>query len=283
MSPVAGDPESSAADYPLRSLCERPAASGWIGGFLEGFTTPALGVRALWRFPHLWRYAVMPVLVNLLITAVVAVLLVVLVGWVAVNGHSWFVAGQDGWYVWLGWLGEILLTALAIVLCVAAAVLLWHVLSSALCGYFYGQLAHELELKLGMDEAELRDISLWHQLLDALLDLALLVGVNLLLLGFNVVPLVGNTVALVGGVGFTSFVFGVDYIGFSLSLRGVRRWSQYAAGRRHTPQCIGLGVAVLLMELIPFAGAALIITAAAGGVILHRRLEHASRPGGTAD
>jgi len=259
--------------YPLQDLCESPASKGWIAGFVEGFTAPVHGVRVLLRFPQLWRYAVLPLLMNLIITVVVGFVLVLLAGWLMVNGHAWLVEGQSGWLLWLGWLGEVVLTLLSVAVCVVAAVLLWHILSSVLCGYFYGLLAHELELKLGLDKSQLRDVSLTNQTLDALLDIGLLVAVNLLLLGFHLIPLAGSLVALAAGVGFTSFVLGVDYVGFSLSLRGTRRWRQYRTGRKHLPQCIGLGLAVLLMELIPIAGAALLITAAAGGVVLHRRLE----------
>jgi len=269
-------PDAPAVANPLHHLCDRPAAAGWFAGFVEGFTAPLLGFRALMQFPSLWRYAIAPLLMNLLITAIVGGVLLLLAGWLAVNGHSWLVSGQDGWFYWLGWVGEILLTLFAMAVCVVAAVLLWHILSSALCGYFYGLLARELELKSGVDERVLREVSLYHQIADAVLDITLLIVVNVLLLSLHLLPLLGSILAAVGGIGFTSFVLGVDYVGFALSLRGTRRWRQYRTGRRHMPQCIGLGLAVLLMELVPIAGAALLITAAAGGVVLHRRLENAA-------
>jgi hypothetical protein len=60
-----------------------PQAAAAFAAFREGLAAPWLGFRHMCRHPHLWRYGVVPILLNLLITAVVIVLVVVMTTFVA--------------------------------------------------------------------------------------------------------------------------------------------------------------------------------------------------------
>ncbi len=92
------------------------------------------------------------------------------------------------------------------------------------------------------------------------------------LLLLNIVPIVGSIVAICGGMYFQWFILGLDYLDFPMSLRGIRREQKRAFAKHHRWHTLGLGAAVFLLILIPAIGAIFLTTAAAGAVLLHRRL-----------
>jgi len=82
----------------------------------------------------------------------------------------------------------------------------------------------------------------------------------------------GSLLGLCGSLYFDCYLLGRDYLGFPMSLRGMRREEQRAFSARHRWHTLGLGASVLLFTLVPVLGSILLTTAAAGAVLLNRQL-----------
>jgi CysZ protein len=217
------------------------------------------------RHRELWKYGIVPIVLNVLITGFVLVVLLVTVGFAIDWLHPMF---SDGW----GWVTLEIVCGIALAaLAVLGAFGSWLLLQAVLCGFFYGKLAAQVELKLGMRPEELREVSLKAQTIDAVRDISLLLSVNVGLLLFHIVPIVGSLVATCGSTYFNLLILGGDFVAFPLDLRGMRRAEKRAFVKRFRYHTLGLGAAVILLMLIPVVGAVLLTTAVTGSVLLHRR------------
>src|SRR5947209_5274342 len=110
---------------------------------LQGILVPWRGFLYLLRHPTLWRYGVIPLLLNLFITSVVAVLFLAGVTMLLIWLHPLF---PDGW---MGTVFEILSGVGLTLVSLALALGVWKFLEGVLCGWFYSRLARNMELKLG--------------------------------------------------------------------------------------------------------------------------------------
>ncbi len=247
-----------------------PRRPGALTSFLDGFAAPWTGLRYMNAHPRLWRHGILPILCNLVLSAALFAGLI----------YGWFRA-----YAWLGtlfpanWWGAtlavvtvVLVAALEIALAVAA----WIVFQGIFCGIFYSRLASEVEIQLGMDPAQMREVPLLYQVTDALLDLAALTAVvfGCFLLGW--VPLIGAPLAVVIGLHFNCFVYGMDYLDYPQALRARGRGVQRRFAREHRAATLGLGSSVMLLTFIPLLSPVLLTTAATGSVLLYRKLEDPS-------
>jgi CysZ protein len=241
------------------------AAVGRWPSFREGFLAPWDGLAFMCRHRRLWKYGVAPVILNVLITGVVLLILVVAVGFAIDRLHPMF---PTGW----GWFGLEIVCGIALVaLALLGAFISWLLLQGILCGFFYGRLAVQVELKLGMHPDDIRDVSLIAQTADAIRDITLLLGINVGLLVLHVVPVIGSLVAMCGSMYFNLMVLGGDFVNFPLDLRGMRRAEKRAFAKRFRYHTLGQGAAVMLLLFVPIVGAVLLTTAVTGSVLLHRR------------
>jgi CysZ protein len=236
---------------------------------LQGVLVPWRGFLFLLRRPTLWRYGVIPLVLNLIITSLVA---------------ASFLGGVVALLVWLhpyypeGWLGtalEVLSGAGLIVVSLAVALGVWKFLEGVLCGWFYYRLARNIERKLGIAPDELADVPWTKQVGDTFVEVAALLAGNLGFLALHLIPVLGSVVGTAGGLYFDCWLLGRDYLAYPLDLRGRRRAEKLAFARRHRGQTLGLGAAVLLFNFVPLLGPVLLTTAVAGAVLLHRELEKA--------
>ncbi|MCX7424721.1 MAG: EI24 domain-containing protein [Planctomycetia bacterium] len=244
-------------------VATRPAA--WAA-FREGFAAPWVGFRYMRSRPALWRYGILPVLLNLLVTAFVLAVLVAATVYLFTILHPRF---GDGW-AWL--VAEVLAAAGLLVVVIALAAVAWVVLQGIFCGHFYGKLAEQVERQLGLRPEEIRDVPFSHQVVDTLRDVGFLGGVNLGCLAIQIIPGLGSVVGLAGSYYFSCSTLGRDYFDHPMSLRGMRRREKLQFARRHRAHVLGLGTAVALVTLVPIVNAVLLTTAVTGAVLLHRRL-----------
>jgi CysZ protein len=259
---------ASSPDLP-ESRAARPR-SAWER-FHEGAATPMEGLRFLNRRRELWRFAVAPLIANVLITGLVLLLLVATAAAFLSVVHPWIHQDAD-WPAGLLWTAEILLAAVLVIVSLGAALLLWKLLTGILCGYFYGRLAKEVEESLGVAPGELRELSLRYQAADTLYDLSSLLATHATFFVVGLLPLVGAPLALAGNFSVTWFIFGRDYLDFPLAMRGMRRGEKTRFCRERLPHTLGLGATTFVMSFIPIAGSLLLTTAVVGAVLLHRRL-----------
>jgi uncharacterized protein involved in cysteine biosynthesis len=244
---------------------KRPEKSG-PNAFVEGFFAPWNGLKYMRAHSELWRYAVVPTLLNVIITAVVA------------SGFISACVGVTAWLhpkfseSWWGWAGEILTIIGLLTLAAGAAAATWILLQGILCGYFYTKLACQVELQLGINPQEIKEAPFRYQVLDATRNALSLIAINAGFLLLHCVPVIGSVVGFCGALYFDCVVFGRDHFDYPLSLRGQRRDIKLEFFRRRNSHVLGLGASVLLINLIPFVGAVVLTTAVVGAVLLHRSL-----------
>jgi uncharacterized protein involved in cysteine biosynthesis len=253
-------------------LFQTPPATGRFEAFLQGAGASFRGWQYLRQHPSLWRYAALPLGINLVITGFIFYMLVVSVVWFATEVHPRMAGGlESGWW-WLAVAVEVLAGAILLLVCVVLAMLAWKLLNGILCGYFNGLLAEVVEQQLGVDPDELQSISFGRQVIDTLFNLTLLIVVNIGFLLLNIIPILGAVAAFVGSLYFTWFILGVDYLSMPLALRGVRRRGQFAFGHCCRMHTLGLGASIFVFEFIPVIGAVFLTTSTVGAVLLHRQL-----------
>lgn len=238
--------------------------------FHEGFTAPLAGLRYLSHNVTLWRYGVLPILVNLLITGL---LLAALAGagiYFCVAIHPKF---GEGW-LWL--LAEISVAAMLAIIVLAITVAVWLMMQSILCGFFYDRLARQVEIQLSILPEQLKDVSQWSQVVDTSRDVSQLMLINVGCFAMQFIPAAGPVLGLGGSYYFTCYLLGLEYFDYPLTLRGYRRAEKMAFAHRHRFHVLGLGTAVAVLAIFPIINALFLTTAVIGAVLLHRRLNDTS-------
>ena len=249
-----------------KRFLSKPAKRGRLLPFAEGFLTPFSGLSFMFHQPGLWRYGIIPVVLNMFISILVLVLLVV----VAVNSVDFVHANiPEGWpWMIVKIISDIALFLLAIV----GVFVIWLLLQVILCAYFYEKLARQVELLLGINPDELWDVPILDQISTAVRDVIKLVIVNVGLLVLHLVPVIGSVAAMCGSFYFNFLVLGSEFFVFPLDLRGRLRVEKRQFVRQHRYHTLGLGAAVMFLLLLPIIGSVLLTTAVTGSVLLHRRL-----------
>lgn len=236
-------------------------------GFLTGLRAPIEGFSFLVRRPKLWHYAVLPITINIVLT----VLLLVGLTWAAYE----FLQYMHTWPRFAGWWGRtqeffVALGVIAVTLSLIAGS--YILVGGILMAWFNERLAKQVEMALGTPASELTELPLKYQAIDAVINFSKVMFTAAVCFLIGCIPFVGFIIG--GAISFyvDCFIFGYDYLDYPLALRGMRRADKRAFARRHRPQTLGLGATVLLMNFIPIVGSVFLTTAAAGAVLLHRRL-----------
>jgi CysZ protein len=224
------------------------------------------------QHPRLWRHAVLPVLCNLVLSALLLAGLIY--GGVALYDYLEALLPSERWW----WdIVRVLWGVVVTAMILACALVGWLLFQGILCGFFYSLLAREVEIQLGMNPADIREVPLWYQVVDALLDAVVLTGVAVGCFVLSFVPVIGAPSALLIGGYFNCFVFGMDYLDYPQALRAFDRRAQREFARRHRAATLGLGASVSLLTFVPVVNSILLTTAAVGAVLLYRRLEPEKR------
>jgi uncharacterized protein involved in cysteine biosynthesis len=222
------------------------------------------------RCPALWRHIVVPVLINLVLTGLLLASLIAL----APQGLAWMEARFDGG--WLDTLLKWLAYAASAMLLLGLVAGFWMLSQGLLCSWFYGNLARDVELGLGTDPAELRELPVLREIADALRATASVALVSLSCMLLGLVPLLAP-IAAAAAFYFNSMTFAVEYLGYPLALRGIGLKEQRAFAKAHRPQCLGLGGGIMLLAFVPVLNSVLLATAVTGSVLLHRDLRAAKQ------
>lgn len=248
------------------------AATSSLGSFGEGLAAPWQGWLLLYRHPRLWGWALVPTLVNVLISLVVSGLLIGGIVWTADALHDALAGQATGWGWYVAVAAEIAIVLVVSLVLIVLALVVWKILTVIFCGYFFSRLAGEVEQLLGVQPGELRPVSTAAEALGLLLSLLVLLVGSTLILALAFIPIVGGVLAFIVGTIFTCWIMGLDYLGYPLSLRGVPRWRQYPVGLAQFSRTCGLGLFVSICELVPVFGALPLTTAVIGAVLLNRKL-----------
>lgn len=242
-------------------------------GFYRGFIAPWSGVHFLARNRGLWPSALAPLLLNLLIAAGLAMLLIY-------SGASIFsrlhpAIGE----AWWRWPVEVMAGIFFAIAAVGVLIAAWFVAQSVLCVWFYDRLARKVERLLGLAPGEMQDVPLGPQMTDALVDSLVLLGINLACLAVQFLPVVGTVLGACVSCYFTCSTLGYAYFDYPLSLRGLRRKDKLQFVRRHRAHSLGLGAAAMFLAFVPVVNAVFLTSAVVGGVMLYREARETSDVG----
>ncbi|HWQ11467.1 MAG TPA: EI24 domain-containing protein [Roseiflexaceae bacterium] len=241
---------------------------------LEGASYPLRALAALGRAPRLWRFIVLPVVINMAVgAALYAGLLLAGLRWV-----EGVVAGLPAWAAPLGTLLQILLV---VGLLVATGFLLVR-FGVVLGSPFYSRLSEELEIaRLGAappaEPLSLRGVArdLWRALAYELKKLALALALGTPLLLANLLPVAGQAIATTGGIALGATIACLDFLDPPLERRRLRFRAKLAVVRRALPASAGFGLACLGLVSIPLVNLlAIPLCVAAGTLFFCDRLAH---------
>lgn len=240
---------------------------GWPSAFGRGFIAPWRGFVYLCKHPALWLYGIVPVLLNLVITAVVlAILIGAAIAFMAYVHPSF----PEGWW---GTFLEVISALGLLVLAATLAFVVWFLLLGILVGHSLGRLAKRVELQLGTPLDQLHDIPWTYQVIDSFRDIAMLIAINGGTLLLHVIPVLGSVLAVLVSLYFDSLLFGAEVFDYPLMLRGMRRDEKWRFLKAHRPYTLGIGFATMLFGIIPLIGPIFMTTATVGAVLLYHELE----------
>jgi len=218
---------------------------------LAGATYPFRALVIINQHRRLWRYILVPILVNI----VVGILVyggMLFAGFQAIDN---LLAGTAEW-------ATLLTVVLRVVLVVALFMTTGFVLlrfGVVLGAPWYSQLSERLEhvfieekIKPGKTTAAtiLRDI--WEALSFELKKLLLLVVLAVPLLLLNLLPVLGSLLSTIGWISLGATIVSLDFLDPSLSPRRLSFRQKLATIRRSMPASIGFSLVCLALISIPF-------------------------------
>jgi len=234
--------------------------------YFKGLYAPVRGLGYLRANRSLWKWVLPPALVNTLITVLALGGAVALSWWLI--GWAWPMYGDSLWQ----WVAKVF-AAVGIVLgVIGLMVVVWLILTSLCAGYLLGVLAGRVEKQLGLSEAEVHDISLVREGVEATAETAVVLGIHGGAMVAQFVPVLGTVVSVPIVLVTDAFVLGWEIMGQPMGVRGMTLKERAAFIKRHRPETLGLGSAVLPAVLVPVVGGFVMCFATIGAVLLYREL-----------
>lgn len=244
-----------------------PQPKSGMGGLFSGATYPLRALRTLRQHPHLRRYVIVPIGVNVLVGSTLYLALL-LAGF---RGIDSLIARLPTWLMFLDWLLSGLLT-IALFLLTGLLLLQFGVL---LGSPWYGKLSEELEkLRLGTlpspepfsPFAIARDLS--RAILFEVKKLLLVLGGGIALLLLNLWPGVGTAIASVGGITLATTIVCLDFFDAPLERRRLRFRQKLGLIYRCLPASASFGLVSLVLVGIPFLNLLAIPLCVTAGTLL---------------
>ena len=222
-----------------------------VSRFAKGFLYPFLSARFIGKNPSLWKYVLVPFLVNLLIFSLAV--------YFGLDFFNDFVVRQipqgEAWYwglvYYFLWLVALAVTAVLVFFC-------FTVVGNLISSPFNDLLSERTEeLLSGTRNEERFSLGLfWKDSLRTLgteaKKMSLFVIVMLLILPLNLIPGFGNALYSLLALLLTLFFLAFEYLGYVMARKRLsfREQRRYVLGR--TPLMLGFGTGVLAILAIPF-------------------------------
>ncbi len=248
---------------------QAPPARRWaITDFIRGFGYPLKAVRFIHRH-GLWTYTLASIGINIL--AWVGLM------WAGIALIQPYLARMENWiegsylYAAMLWVLWVFVCLVVIVLTGVLVVFVGQTIASPLLDML-SEKAESIALDIEPEAFSLRRA--WASFRIALADLlwaiVLLVVVNLALL-------ITGPAAPVLGTGFNALLLAHEFTGLPMTRRLVPYWGRWRIVNRNASACLGLGLATLLMMLIPGLNLILLPVATVAGTLLYADLHAAGR------
>jgi CysZ protein len=233
---------------------------------LSGALYPLYAASVLARAPQLWRYVLLPILVNVLVGATLYAGLL----FAGLSAIDSLVAGLPAWAAVLGGLLRILLI-MGLLIATGFVLVRFGVVLGA---PWYTQLSAELELLrggrpmlaqgTGLAEA-VRDLG--RALAFEFRKLLLVVAIGALLLLLNLIPVAGQLLASAGWIALGATIACLDFFDYPLERRLLSFRAKLGVIRHSLPGSAGFGLVCLGLVSIPFVNLLSIPLCVAAGTL----------------
>lgn len=238
-----------------------------MAALIAGASYPLRAFTFLRATPELWRYVLVPFLVNVLVGVVLYVTLLL----AGLRGIDAVVATLPEWAAWLGWLLRVLLVLGLFVATGFVLVRFGVVLGSP----WYGRLSERIELMRtgaappagGGLRGATRDLgrALGHETR----KLALVVGVGLPLFVVQFLPPFGPLLATGGTIALGATIACLDFLDPPLERRRLGFRQKLGAIRRALPASAGFGLACFALVTVPFLNLLAVPVCIAAGTLFY--------------
>lgn len=272
----------------LFDLDSRPIPATSIAWFREGFQTPLIGLKQIFKLKGLFWYFIIPVAIQ----TVVSLLLLGLMYWLAT-----LLAGWVKWLIewstkqvfaltnqaesvelssWAETLIHVAVWAPIVLFFLYVFVIAWRLTGGVLTGYFGGRLTDRALRAAGYESIAGAQTTFFGEILAAWSQAALIAVPTSIVGGaLNLIPIVGPLVAVVGIWSYTIFVTGYDELRDPLQKMGHTRLSAFHICWRKRAATLGLGFAKLASAPIPLVGGIVQAAESLGRISLAIRIQKA--------
>lgn len=245
----------------------------------RGFQLSCQGVTFLVRHRVLWKWAILPIIVNIAVFTAAMVVFLAFVYTPLYNLATGFVYPNppETWYAWL-WVAPLRLLAwgIGLLLLVSALVTVYVIfllLGTAIAAPFLAVLAQRVEVIITghdvQDPTTLRSAlySFGVSIVGELRKLGFFLSIQLLFVLLGLIPLLTPVMVLVGTL-FTMLFLPLEYAGFAMDQRQLRFAQRRTLIWQHRWLMLGFGAAAFLTLLMPFLNFMCLPALVVGGTLL---------------
>ncbi len=236
-----------------------------VPGFFAAATYPVRGLLHLLRTPRLWKLALLPFLVNLVLYTLIAAFL------------FWFVSEKllgdwlSGWPSWARWIAGIVAVLSALALMAFSFTILGNIVASPLLDFLAERALADLRGR-PLPEGGPWYVEAVRSVGRQILKLVLFGGIQLVLLLVLLIPVVGVVHPVLSAV-VTIFFLALEYLEYPLAADRVPFCGRFGYLFRHFRTAFGLGGSLFVIVLIPIVGYFALPACVVGATLLYRDLE----------
>lgn len=265
------NPSQQDGEHPIIQDLREVRDASFGTRLFHGITLPFRAAKFVFTNPGLWKFVVLPALINVLLFGLALYLLLPRVGtvidWLQVDVHLSF--GPQ----WFGTGIEYFLTAIFGILAVVAAYIFVLLFGGIAASPFNDLLSERTErLLLRQDEAEHRDeMAIWGILRGISASIFMLISYLFFMfwvLLFNLIPGIGPPLATILGTVLSALFLAVEYSDAPIDRRGGGLRRKFEAVEGHRTLSVGFGLGASLLLWIPLLNFLTIPIAVAGGTAL---------------
>lgn len=250
-------------------------------GFFSGVFYPFIALKMLWQNKNLWKYLVIPILINILVGIVTYILLLE----PSVNFYDNFANNLiirvdqliDNFPEWLEFITYIIV-AIAVFLKGLIFVILLMIIGFIILQFggilgspFYGKLSEKIEI-LKKGKLEIIEINFIKEIFRAILFefkkilLTICLGIPFFLINF--IPTFGNLISLIGGLSITLTIICLDFFDATLERKRLSFREKLKFVWGGFPLTIGFGLICLALISIPLINLIAIPICVSAGTLL---------------
>jgi CysZ protein len=256
----------------------------FLTDLVRGFQLSCQGVTFLARHRSLWKWACLPLLVNIVVftTAMIVFLAFMYAPLYNLATSFLYSSPPETWYAWL-WVAPLRLLAwgIGLLLLVSALVAVYTIfllLGTAIASPFLAVLAQRVEvISTGrdvQDSTTLREAlyAFGVSIVGELRKLGFFLSIQLLIVLLGLIPPLAPVMVLVGTL-FTILFLPLEYISFAMDQRQLRFAQRRTLIWQHRWLMLGFGAAAFLTLLVPFLNFLCLPALVVGGTLLFLRIE----------